>query len=171
MLFQNLWLPQLKWKFKNTCMIIQLPVHRFKFRYLHFQLFPYVPSFTNKRPMGHMAHLWKQFKSINTCWLKEEKNQYLLYDNWMVLNLTKLECPSHKDALSQVWLKLAQWFWWRRFLLLPNYLPLEIGRGPSFNSSSKGEDFKTLSMYFPYFIIIYPWKSGWPFIWINLNSL
>ena len=28
----------------------------------------------------------------------------------MVLNLYKLESPSSKDALCQVWLKLAQWF-------------------------------------------------------------
>ena len=30
------------------------------------------------------------------------------------LHLNKLESPSPKDALCQVWLKLAQWFW-RRF--------------------------------------------------------
>ena len=27
------------------------------------------------------------------------------------LHLNKLESPSPKDALSQVWLKLNQWFW------------------------------------------------------------
>jgi hypothetical protein len=31
------------------------------------------------------------------------------------LFLNKLESPSPKDDLCQVWLKLAQWFW-RRFL-------------------------------------------------------
>ena len=52
----------------------------------------------------------------------------------MVLHLKKLESPSPKDALCQVWLKLAQWFWTRRFLnfinvfsLFRNYLPLEKG--------------------------------------------
>ena len=42
--------------------------------------------------------------------------------------------PSAKDVLCQVWLKLAQWFWRRRFLnfvnvfsLFRNYLPLEKG--------------------------------------------
>ena len=51
----------------------------------------------------------------------------------MVLHFKKLESPSPKDALCQVWLKLAQWFW-RRFLnfvnvfsLFHNYLPLEKG--------------------------------------------
>ena len=49
-------------------------------------------------------------------------------------HLNKLESPSPKDALCQVWLKLAQWFWRRRifnfvnvFSLLRNYLPLEKG--------------------------------------------
>ena len=52
----------------------------------------------------------------------------------MVLHFNKLESPSPKDALCQVWLKLAQWFWRRRFLnfvngfsLFRNYLPLEKG--------------------------------------------
>ena len=49
--------------------------------------------------------------------------------------MNKLEPPLPKDALCQVWLKLAQWFWRRRFflnfvnvfLLFRNYLPLEKG--------------------------------------------
>ena len=52
----------------------------------------------------------------------------------MALHLNKLISPSHKDALCQVWLKLAQWFWRRRFLnfvnvfsLFRNYLPLGKG--------------------------------------------
>ena len=51
------------------------------------------------------------------------------------LHLNKLEYPSHKDALCLVWLKLAQWFWRRRFLKFLNnilqfcnYLLLERGR-------------------------------------------
>ena len=50
------------------------------------------------------------------------------------LNLNKPESPSPKDALCQVWLKMSQWFWRRRFLnfvnvfsLFHNYLPLEKG--------------------------------------------
>ena len=52
----------------------------------------------------------------------------------MVLHLNKLQSPSPKDALCQVWLKLAKWFWRRRFLnfvnvfsLFGNYLSLEKG--------------------------------------------
>ena len=59
---------------------------------------------------------------------------YLPLEKGGVLHLNKRESPSPKDALSQVWLKLAQWFWRRRFLnfvnvfsLFPNYLPFEKG--------------------------------------------
>ena len=54
----------------------------------------------------------------------------------MVLQLNKLEFPSPKNALCQIWLKLGQWFWRRRFLNFVNifslfryYLPLERGGG------------------------------------------
>ena len=36
----------------------------------------------------------------------------------------KLESPSPKDALYQVWLKLAQWLWRRRFLNFVNVFSL-----------------------------------------------
>ena len=56
----------------------------------------------------------------------------------MVLHLNKLESLSPKDALCQLWLKLAEWIWKRRFLnfvnvfsLFRNYLPLEKGRARS----------------------------------------
>ena len=32
------------------------------------------------------------------------------------------------------------------------------------------EDFKISTRYFPYSVIISPWKRVWPFIWTNLNS-
>jgi hypothetical protein len=48
--------------------------------------------------------------------------------------LNKLEFPSPKDNVYQVWLNLACWFWRRRFLkifsafsLFRYYLPLERG--------------------------------------------
>ena len=65
------------------------------------------------------------------------------------LHLNKLESPSPEDALYQVWLKLACWFWRRRFLnfvnvfsLFRNYLPLEMGRSLHLNKheSSSPED-------------------------------
>ena len=48
-------------------------------------------------------------------------NVFLLFHNYLhlekgeALNLNKLEFPSPKDTLCQVWLKLAQWFWRRRW--------------------------------------------------------
>ena len=52
----------------------------------------------------------------------------------MVLHLNKLESFSPKDALCKVLLKLAEWFWKRRFgnfvkviSLFRNYFPLEKG--------------------------------------------
>ena len=59
---------------------------------------------------------------------------YLPFDKGGALHFNKLESPLPKDALCQVWLKLAQWFWRRRFfyfvnvfLLFRNYLPFDKG--------------------------------------------
>ena len=55
-----------------------------------------------------------------------------LWDRVWSFNWKKLVSPSPRDSLCQVWLKLAQWFWKRRFLKVvnlyfPNYLP--FGKG------------------------------------------
>ena len=55
----------------------------------------------NKRPIGHTAHLRS-----------------------LALHLNKIEVPSPKDALCQVWLKLTDWFWRRRFLNFVNVFSL-----------------------------------------------
>ena len=58
----------------------------------------------------------------------------------MALNFYKFEFLLPKDALCKVWLKLALWFWRKRFLnfvnifsLFQNYLPLEKGRDINFD--------------------------------------
>jgi hypothetical protein len=61
--------------------------------------------------------------------------------NGYPLHLNKLESPSFKDDLCQIWLKLAQWFWRRRFLNDP-----------------------TLFFFFYIFVIISPLKKIWPLI-------
>ena len=65
--------------------------------------------------------------------------RYIPLEKGWALHLNKLKSSSPKGALCQVWLKLVQWFWRRRFLnfvsvfsLFLNYFPLEIGWGPSF---------------------------------------
>ena len=57
---------------------------------------------------------------------------YLPLEKGAALHLNKLESPSPKDTLCQVWLKLAKWFWRIRFSnfvnvfsLFPYYLSLE----------------------------------------------
>ena len=61
-------------------------------------------------------------------------HNYLPLEKGRALHLNKLESTSPKDAMYQVWLKLARWFWRSIFfnfvyVFLPfrNYLPLEKG--------------------------------------------
>ena len=75
--------------------------------------------------------LEKKIFYISSMYFRYFCNNLPLEKGW-VLHLNKLESPSPKDALCQVWLKLAQWSWRRRFLnfvnvfsLFRNYLPLE----------------------------------------------
>ena len=90
------------------------------------------------------------------------------------LHLNKFVSPTPKDALCQVWLKLAQWFWGRRFLSVGNlFLHLLLsytlgeGHGPttshhiellcakfSWNwpNGSGVDDFKMLIIYFCYYL-------------------
>ena len=44
---------------------------------------------------------------------------YLPLEKIGALHLNKIESPLPKDALCQVWLKLANWFWKRRFFKFP----------------------------------------------------
>jgi hypothetical protein len=57
-------------------------------------------------------------------------------------HMNKSESPSPKDDLGQVWLKLAQWFWRRRFFCIFSvflhfcyYLPLKVTNGHHMNKS------------------------------------
>ena len=60
--------------------------------------------------------------------------EHLPLENGGTLHLNNLKYPSPKEDLCQVWLKLAQWFWRRRFFKFVNVfsqfrknLPLEKG--------------------------------------------
>ena len=71
-------------------------------------------------------------------------NVLLLFRNYLPLkkggafHLNKLESTSPKDALCQVWLKVAQWFWKRGYYISSMHvcffitISLGRGRGPSF---------------------------------------
>ena len=150
----------------------------------------------NKRPMGHIAHLRKQFKSIYHNVDKEkEKPNYQLFRYWMVLHLNKFKSPSPR-MLSAKWLKLSKWFWRRGFLnfvnvfsLFRNNLPLKREdlhlyglKSPSPKNALckvwlkltqwfwRRRFFKISSMYFRYFVIISLWKRAGPSFeqtWMN----
>ena len=49
---------------------------------------------------------------------------YLPLEKGGALHLNKVEYPSPKDAMCQIWLKLAQWFWRRRFFYFINVFSL-----------------------------------------------
>ena len=62
----------------------------------------------NMRPIGHFAHLEKQFKSIYTYDYiiklinRKKKNHYLVNENLLVLHLKKLESLSSKVACAKI---------------------------------------------------------------------
>ena len=89
--------------------------------------------------MLKLAH-WFGRRFLNFVNVFSVFRNYLPLDKGGALHLNKLESISPKDALCQVWLKLALWFWRRRFLnlvdvfsLFCNYLPMEKGIALYFN--------------------------------------
>ena len=97
-----------------------------------------------KDPIGHIAHLRNHFKSRNKydiinmlIW----KKTHALSHFWKLNGpyLLNLESPSHNDALCLNLLKLAQWFWMRRFSNFANvfslFSPFVKRCGPSFEQT------------------------------------
>ena len=102
--------------------------------------------------MGHITHLRKQFKSINTF-------DYIMMIKWR----------KNKNIIN-----FMRIYW---FFIWTNLNPLHPGMlctkfGWNWPSGSGEEDFFLISpMYFSYFVIISPWKRVGPFICRNLNPL
>ena len=78
-----------------------------------------------------LCQVWLKLAQWFWRWrLQNFVNVFLLFRNHLplerdsTLHLNTLESPSLKDALCQVWLKLAQWFWRRRFFNLVNVFSL-----------------------------------------------
>ena len=93
-----------------------------------------------------LCQVWLKLAQWFWRWFFNFVNVFLLFLNYLFLEkggaliLNKLETPSPKDALCQVWLKLAQVVQEKKifnlnfvnvFSLFRNYLPLEKG-GPFF---------------------------------------
>ena len=123
---------------------------------------------------------------------------YLPLEKGGTLHLNKLEFPSSRDTLCQIWLKLAHLFWRRRFFnlinvfsLFHNYLPLEMGgafllnklESPSLKDTLCQIWLKLAQLFWRRrvlnFINVFSlfrnyislWKRAVPFIWKNLNPL
>ena len=90
----------------------------------------------NKTMIIYIMRMAKQFRRRFLNFM----NIILIFCNYfplerdVALHLYKRKFPSPKDALCQIWLKLGQQFWRRRFLnfvnvisQFHNYLPLEKG--------------------------------------------
>ena len=56
--------------------------------------------------------LWRRFLNVVTVF--ELYRYHLHLEKGVLLTLTKVEYPVHKDILYQVWLKLTKWFWKRK---------------------------------------------------------
>ena len=100
----------------------------------------------------------------------------------MVLHLIKFESPSPKDALCQVWLKLAQWFWIRRsyfryFIIISPWK--RVGpfiwtnlspHHPKLLCAKFGWNWLSGSFKFCQFVIIRPWKKSGSLLLNKLES-
>ena len=105
------------------------------------------------RPMGHIAHMRKQFESINT------------YDYIITLNKRRQKNPLTLreyvgSSFEETWIPFTQGCFVSRLFEIANWL-----------SGSGEEDFLISSMDFCYFVIISPSKRAGLFIWRNLNPL
>ena len=101
--------------------------------------------------MGHIAHLRKQFKSINT-------NDY-------IITLIK----RRKKNIINFIINYCFFIWRNLNPPHPRMLCAKIGWNWLIGSGE--ENFLIMSMYFRYFVIISLWKRAGPFIWTNLNPL
>ena len=108
----------------------------------------------NKRHMGHIAYLKNQFKSTNTF------------------------ARSYDCIILLIWRgeNLSSPFYTQMVLICKTVSPLHQSMlyakfGFNWPNGSGVEDFKIMSMYYSYIVIIFTWKRMWLFIWINLSPL
>ena len=91
---------------------------------------------------------------------------YLPFEKGVALPLNKRESPSPKDALCQVWLKLAQWFWIRRQTDKQTDRRRTTGDQNFGSGELKMFKIETLRNIVPYIYIYTPISMCSDFIWI-----
>ena len=141
--FCHVWYKLAQWFWRKLFLNIWIEIYYFAIISPWMKLWPYIwtklnpfyprmlcAMFSWNLPSGS-GDLRKSFKILNRNLLFR---YYLPSKKDVALHLNKLKSTLPKDALCQVWLKLAQWFWRRRFLNILNrnllfryYLPLEKG--------------------------------------------
>ena len=143
------------------------------------------PPPPKKTPEAHGPHRSpeKQFQSMNTfaqsndfAITLRENNHYLLFEDWFIDYLSKLEFPLHKGTSHQVWSKLVQWFcrkWVLNFLnvfsLFHYNLPLEKGMPLHLN---KYESYSSKDALCQVWLKLSQWFWGRKFLnFINIFSL
>ena len=126
--------------------IIMLNKRRKKTHYLLYENeVPHSNKLQSPSPKDALCQIWLNWPSSSGGEDFKISSMYLCYfvniSPWKRLgpSFEHTSIPFTQDALCQVWLKLAQWFWRKRFFLI-------------------------LSMYFRYLVIISPWKRVGPFI-------
>ena len=105
----------------------------------------YLNKFESPAPKNALCQVWLKLaqwfwrRFLNIFKIVLLFSYYLPLEKGVTFRLNKFESPPLKDALCQVWLKLARWFWRRRFLKYFQYnftisllSPFWEGRGPSF---------------------------------------
>ena len=136
----QVWLKLAQWFWRRRFLYDPTPFFHFC-DYLPFEedLALYLNNLESPPPKDDLCQVW--LKLAQWFWRRRFLNDptpflhfcnYLPLEEELALYLNKLESPSPKDDLCQVWLKLAQWFWRRRFLNDPtpflhfcDYLPFE----------------------------------------------
>ena len=121
--------------------------------------------------------------------IRRRKRSLTIFSDLNDFHLYKLKSRSSKAPLSQVLLKLVQWFWRIFFLnfviillLFHNYLPFEKGVALHSPKNALCKIWSKLAMYhmlkkiwkfrvnvFSQYHNYLPWKRAWPFISTYLN--
>ena len=124
---EQTWIP-----FTQGCFVpslFEIDLVDFKILLMYFRIFLIISPWkkagpfiwTNLNPLHRKMHCvkfgWNWLSGSEEEYFLNFVNLFSLFLNYLplekggALHLNKTESPSPKDALCQVWLKMAQWFW------------------------------------------------------------